>query len=50
MDDGRSMYFYTVDLALEAQRAKFPFIFTADPQGKIIEIDSPFTRQQGGNQ
>jgi hypothetical protein len=44
------MYFYTVDLALDTQRAKFPYVFTADPEGKILEIDSPFTRQQSGNQ
>jgi hypothetical protein len=46
LEDGRSMYFYTVDLALDTQHGKFPFIFTADPAGKIVEIDSPFTRQQ----
>src|SRR5262245_23139753 len=46
LEDGRSMYFYTVDLALEAQHGKFPYVFTADTDGKIVEIDSPFTRQQ----
>ena len=46
LEDGRSMYFYTVDLALDAQHGKFPYIFTADTEGKIVEIDSPFTRQQ----
>jgi hypothetical protein len=50
LEDGRSMYFYTVDLALQAQHGKFPYIFTADPEGKIVEIDSPFTRQQAGGQ
>jgi hypothetical protein len=50
LEDGRSMYFYTVDLALEAQHGKFPFIFTADPDGKIVDIDSPFTRQQSSGQ
>jgi hypothetical protein len=50
LDDGRSMYFYTVDLALESQHAKFPYIFTADPEGKIVDIDSPFTRQQSSGQ
>jgi hypothetical protein len=50
LEDGRSMYFYTVDLALETQHGKFPYIFTADPEGKIVEIDSPFTRQQSGAQ
>jgi hypothetical protein len=50
MDDGRSMYFYTIDLAQDTARAKMPFIFTADPDGKIIEIDSPFLRPQSGAQ
>jgi hypothetical protein len=50
LEDGRSMYFYTVDLALEAQHGKFPYIFTADPDGKIVAIDSPFTRQQSSGQ
>lgn len=51
MEDGRSMYFYTIDLARDALRAKIPFIFTADPNGKIIEIDSPILRpQQSGAQ
>ena len=50
LEDGRSMYFYTVDLALESQHGKFPYIFTADTEGKIVEIDSPFTRQQNGAQ
>ena len=37
---------------LESQHGKFPYIFTADTEGKIVEIDSPFTRQQqsGGQQ
>jgi hypothetical protein len=46
LEDGRSMYFYTVDLALQTQHGKFPYIFTAGPDGKIVDIDSPFTRQQ----
>jgi hypothetical protein len=50
LEDGRSMYFYTVDLALQTQHGKFPYIFTADPEGKIVEIDSPFTRQQSSGQ
>jgi hypothetical protein len=50
LDDGRSMYFYTVDLALDSQHAKFPYIFTADPTGKIVEVDSPFTRPQSTGQ
>ena len=46
LEDGKSMYFYTVDLALASQHGKVPYIFTADPEGKILNIDSPFTRQQ----
>src|SRR5262245_18340854 len=30
LEDGRSMYFYTVDLALESLHGKFPYIFTSD--------------------
>jgi hypothetical protein len=47
VDDG-SMYFYSVDLTLQNQHARFPMIFRADPDGKIIGIDSPLTRG-GGN-
>jgi hypothetical protein len=50
LEDGRSMYFYIVDLAVQTQHGKFPYIFTADTEGKIVEIDSPFTRQQSSSQ
>ena len=50
LEDGRSMYFYTIDLALNTQHAKFPFVFTADTEGKIEDIDSPFTRPQSSSQ
>ena len=46
VDDSHSMYFYTIDRALAAQHAKFPFVFTADAQGKILDIESPWIRQQ----
>jgi hypothetical protein len=42
--DNGSMYFYSVDLSLQNQRARFPIIFKADQDGKIIGIDSPLTR------
>ncbi|HJZ48760.1 MAG TPA: hypothetical protein VKE41_16395 [Roseiflexaceae bacterium] len=42
--DTGSMYFYSVDLSLQNQRARFPIIFKADHDGKIVGIDSPLTR------
>ena len=42
--DNGSMYFYSVDLSLQNQRARFPIIFKADQDGKILGIDSPLTR------
>jgi hypothetical protein len=42
--DNGSMYFYSVDLSLQNQHARFPIIFKADQDGKIIGIDSPLTR------
>jgi hypothetical protein len=42
--DNGSMYFYSVDLSLQDQRARFPIIFKADQDGKIIGIDSPLTK------
>jgi hypothetical protein len=49
LDDGRSMYFYTIDMAMASQHGRFPFVFTADADGKIVNVDSPFTRQQSSN-
>ena len=42
--DTGSMYFYSVDLSLQNQHARFPIIFKADQDGKIVGIDSPLTR------
>jgi hypothetical protein len=42
--DTGSMYFYSVDLSLQNQHARFPIIFKADQDGKIIGIDSPLTK------
>jgi hypothetical protein len=50
LDDGRSMYFYTIDLALADQHGRFPYVFTADSDGKIVEVDSPFTRASASTQ
>ena len=41
-----SMYFYIIDLARAEQHGRFPFVFTADPDGKIVDVDSPFLRPQ----
>jgi len=49
--DNGSMYFYSVDLALQSQRGRFPIIFRADADGKIVGIDSPLSRiASGGGQ
>ena len=37
LDDSRSMYFYTVDLARASDHGRFAFVFTADADGKIVE-------------
>lgn len=47
--DGGSMYFYSVDLRLRNQQKRFPMIFRADADGKIIEIQSPLAPQNGSN-
>lgn len=49
--DNGSMYFYSVDLSLQSQRGRFPIIFRADADGKIVGIDSPLSRiASGGSQ
>ena len=50
LDDDRSMYFYTVDLARASDHGRFAFVFTADADGKIVDIKSPFTDQQSSGQ
>lgn len=45
--DGGTMYFYSVDLRLRNQQKRFPMIFRADADGKIIEIQSPIAPQTG---
>lgn len=47
--DGGSMYFYSVDLRLRNQQKRFPMIFRADADGKIIEIQSPIAPQTGSS-
>ncbi len=49
LDGGRSMYFYTIDLARAEQRGRFPYVFTADADGKIVDVDSPFLRPQSSS-
>jgi hypothetical protein len=50
LEGGGSMYFYTIDMALDSQRRKTPFIFTVDPDGKIVAVDPPFLPPAGNNQ
>jgi hypothetical protein len=49
LDGGGSMYFYTIDLAKAAQHGRFPYIFTADADGKIVDVDSPLLRPQSSS-
>jgi hypothetical protein len=49
LDGGGSLYFYTIDLARADQHGRFPYIFTADADGKIVDVDSPFLRAQSSN-
>jgi hypothetical protein len=44
MDDGGSMYFYTLDISVQSQKVKVPMIFTSDRDGKIESIMSPLNR------
>jgi hypothetical protein len=46
IEDGGSTYFYSLDLAQGEQHRRFPYIFTADADGKIVDVDSPFLRPQ----
>ena len=49
LDGGRSMYFYTIDLTRADQHGRIPYIFTADADGKIVDVDSPFLRPQSSS-
>lgn len=49
VDDG-SMYFYSVDLAMQNQHARLHMVFRADADGKIVGIDSPLTRLSNSSQ
>jgi len=44
LDNGGSLYFYTIDLAKADLHRRFPYVFTADADGKIVDVDSPFLR------
>ena len=46
LDGGRSMYFYTIDLAKADQHGRFSYVFTADADGKVVDVDSPILRPQ----
>ena len=41
LDDGGSMYYYSVDLALQNQKQRLPIVIMADQDGKIDLIISP---------
>jgi hypothetical protein len=44
IEDGGSRYFYNLDLAQGNVHRHFPYVFTADADGKIVDVDSPFLR------
>jgi hypothetical protein len=46
LENGGSIYFYTIDLAKADIHRRFPYVFTADADGKIVDVDSPFLRPQ----
>ena len=46
LEDGGSIYFYTIDLSRAELHRRFPYVFTADADGKIVDVDSPFLRPQ----
>jgi hypothetical protein len=50
LNNGHSMYFYTVDLTVDSQQFKAPFIFIADPKGAIVRVQPPFLPPAGNNQ
>lgn len=50
LEDGSSLYFYTLELAFNTQRATMPYVFTAGPDGKITSIYSPFLNQSSNAQ
>jgi hypothetical protein len=41
LEDGGSMYYYSVDLAIQSRKARLPIVFMADKDGKIEYIISP---------
>jgi hypothetical protein len=49
LDNGGSIYFYTIDLSRAELHRRFPYTFTADADGKIVDVDSPFLRLLSGS-
>ncbi len=49
LDDGGSMYFYSVLVSMQSQSAKVPLVITANPDGKIVSIISPLNRLTQNN-
>lgn len=46
LSTGGGMYFYSLDLALQDQQAKFPIVFRSDADGKIEQIIWPQSQTQ----
>jgi hypothetical protein len=44
LDDGGSMYFYSVTLQVQSQRVKVPLVIMADREGKISNMIDPLDR------
>lgn len=40
LDDGGNMYFYSVDVQMQGQKARLPMTFFADSDGKVVYISS----------
>ncbi len=45
LDDGGSMYYYSVELSQNSQKIKMPFVFLADKSGKIDSIITPLNNR-----
>jgi hypothetical protein len=44
LDDGTSMFFYTVEVSVQNQRVTVPMVFNTNQDGKIDSIISPLNR------
>jgi hypothetical protein len=48
LDDGGSMYFYSLTLSVQSQKVKVPLVIMADHQGKISNMIDPLDRTNSG--